>query len=655
MGEVDEAEWQGFEDGELDEAVANDDVLGDAKQRRKREREIKDSAPRSLKAGIGDIESLSNGFSALQDIDHEEENEGDVSAWLSLGLSGYTLAALAKLEFWRPTPIQVAAIPEILAGQDVIGKASTGSGKTLAFGLPIIESFIASTATVTGKESESKHPTALILSPTRELAHQIGQHIIQLCTNLTTESPRVAILTGGLAIQKQERLLAKADIVIGTPGRLWEIMSTVPGSLKRLQRIKFLVTDEADRLLSDGHFKEVEEILDALDKKEISEDSTGAEALEPRQTLVFSATFQKELHRKLAGRGKALNNVLDDKESLEYVLQKLNFRNEPKFLDANPVKQMATNLREGVLECGAMEKDLYLYALLLQYPKSRTLVFTNSIASTRRLASLLQNLGLRPFALHSEMPQKARLRSVERFADSATTSSILIATDVAARGLDIPSVDLIIHYHVPRAADTYIHRSGRTARGELSGTSILLSSPEETTPVQRLISKTHSSSTKQKSDKTTPPSLHTLTLDRSLLYRLKPRITLSASIVSATSSKAKISSEESWLRKAADDLGVDYDSSDFAEQESSAKGRGRGKGRKKATRDEAATTSKQQISAWRAELADLLARRVNVGVSEKYLSAGGVDVEALLREKEQSSGRNGAEFLGRVDAVRGWE
>ena len=654
MTEVDDMEWQGFEGGELDEAVVKDNTLGDGKQERKRERKTKDSAAQSSKPDKNEIKSLSNGFSALQDLDNEEEtSEGDVSAWLPLGLSGHTLAALAKLKFWHPTSIQVAAIPEILAGQDVIGKASTGSGKTLAFGLPIIESFVTSRAAITGNENGLKYPTALILSPTRELAHQIGQRIIQFCTNLTTESPRVAILTGGLAIQKQERLLAKADIVIGTPGRLWEIMSTIPGSLKRLQKIKFLVTDEADRLLSEGHFKEVEEILDALDKAEINGNETESKMSQPRQTLVFSATFQKELHRKLASRSKAANNVLDDKASLEYVLQKLNFRNEPKFIDVNPVRQMATNLREGLMECGAMEKDLYLYALLLQYPKSRTLVFTNSIASARRLTSLLQNLGLKPFVLHSEMPQKARLRSVERFADPATTSSILIATDVAARGLDIPSVDLIIHYHVPRAADTYIHRSGRTARGELSGTSILLCSPEETTPVQRLISKIHASSD-QKSEM---PPLCTLTLDRSLLHRLKPRVTLSTSIVSATSSKAKISSEESWLRKAADDLGVDYDSSDFAELESSAKGRGRGKGRKKATRNEATTTSKQQITAWRAELADLLAKRVNVGVSEKYLSAGGVDVEALLQEKEErsSGNRGGAEFLGRVDIIRGWE
>ncbi|KAK5239265.1 ATP-dependent RNA helicase, partial [Cryomyces antarcticus] len=138
---------------------------------------------------------------------------------------------------------------------------------------------------------------------------------------------------------------------------------------------------------------------------------------------------------------------------------------------------MAAHLHEGLVECAGTEKDLYLYALLLHYPRTRTLVFTNSISAVRRLLPFLQNLNLPVHGLHSQMAQKARLRSVERF--TANPGAILIATDVAARGLDIPGVQLVLHYHLPRAADTYVHRSGRTARADASGSSILLCAPEE--------------------------------------------------------------------------------------------------------------------------------------------------------------------------------
>ena len=136
-------------------------------------------------------------------------------------------------------------------------------------------------------------------------------------------------------------------------------------------------------------------------------------------------------------------------------------------------------------------KDLYLYALLLYHPNQRVLIFTNSIHSVRRLTPLLQNLNLPTHALHSQMPQKARLRSIERFSSPASPSSILVATDVAARGLDIPAVHLVIHYHLPRDASTYVHRSGRTARASASGSSILLCAPEEVVATRRLVAKVH--------------------------------------------------------------------------------------------------------------------------------------------------------------------
>lgn len=315
------------------------------------------------------IQSLA--FTALEE---EEEDDVDVSAWESLGLSPALQTGISKLKFSTPSTIQQAVIPEVLAGHDVVGKASTGSGKTLAFGIPILEYYLNTRAQHDSsienrkKKKKESQPIALILSPTRELAHQLAKHIGALNTHTPAANARIALLTGGLAIQKQQRLLNDADIVIGTPGRVWEILSSGTGLIQRMSRIKYLVLDEADRLLSDGHYKELEEILDALDRKEDNdeaeedpsdeEDEEKQGAIAARQTLVFSATFHKGLQQKLAGKGKFMSSDLMNKtESMEYLLQKLKFREEkPKFIDVNPVSQMAQGLKEGILECGAMEK-----------------------------------------------------------------------------------------------------------------------------------------------------------------------------------------------------------------------------------------------------------------------------------------------------------
>jgi len=202
-------------------------------------------------------------------------------------------------------------------------------------------------------EKTARPPTALILSPTRELAHQLKEHLTALCKGLSN-SPFVAAVTGGLSVQKQQRQLAKADIIIGTPGRLWEVMSTSIELSASIKEIKFLVVDEADRLLTEGHFKEAEEILNALDRQQELEEGD-EEDIPTRQTLVFSATFAKGLQQKLAGKGK--HGLMDDAESMEYLLKKLNFREEkPKFVDVNPISQMAEGLKEGIVECAGTEK-----------------------------------------------------------------------------------------------------------------------------------------------------------------------------------------------------------------------------------------------------------------------------------------------------------
>jgi ATP-dependent RNA helicase DDX24/MAK5 len=375
--------------------------------------------------------------------------------------------------------------------------------------------------------------------------------------------------------------------------------------------------------------------MDALDRKVIDDDADDGERAQEtqsvRQTLVFSATFHKGLQQKLMSKSRPSGgDLLNNKQSMEYLLKKLSFREKrPTFLDVNPASQMATGLTEAILECGAMQKDLYLYYLLLQNPQAKVLVFANSISSVKRLVPLLKNLELPAVALHSTMPQKARLRSLEQFSGR---HAILVATDVAARGLDIKNIDLIVHYHVPRTADTYVHRSGRTARADQPGRSVMLCSPDEVAGVTRLIGKIHSEHR--------PDSIQA---DRTIITRLRPRIELSQKLTDATLAKEKAGTRDDWLRTAAEELGVDYDSDEFAaEGAKTSRGRGTGSGKKQ---KEAGAVSKEEIANLRAQLKDLLGRRVNLGVSPRYLAGGNVDIDALL------DGQSDKTFLGRIKGV----
>lgn len=373
-------EWSGFGDDEAEKKASPEKEVpkkpnGKAEVKKAKEtkkepkkdikKEKKDQKEKVAKDQARDIKpGLS--FAALED---EEDDGIDVSAWDPLDLSSEILTGISKLNFATPTPVQKACIPQILNGHDVIGKASTGSGKTLAFGIPILEHHLLQRKNRKDSDKKESTPIALILSPTRELAHQLAKHIGELTTHTPDTNARIALLTGGLAVQKQQRMLANADIVIGTPGRVWEILSTGQGLIRKMQKIQFLVVDEADRLLSEGHFKEAEEILSALDRVEDgdlpeeenqeSEEESGSQS--KRQTLVFSATFHRNLQQKLQGKGRFMaSDLMNTRESMEYLLQKLNFREEkPKFIDVNPVSQMAEGLKEGIVECGPMEKVSY--------------------------------------------------------------------------------------------------------------------------------------------------------------------------------------------------------------------------------------------------------------------------------------------------------
>jgi ATP-dependent RNA helicase DDX24/MAK5 len=661
------SEWEGFSEekvasqsaGKSAVAVKSTKEKGQKKPKAKQNNEAPSKIPYSSAPRNGPTANAFKALESADSVDDDENNEEDdvevdVDAWKALKLSKRTLSAILKLNFSAPTPIQRAAIPEILAGHDVIGKASTGSGKTLAFGIPILDHFLKKNSNVSNSEPTKEKkarsaPTALLLAPTRELAIQISKHMADLCSQLGTDAPRIATVTGGLSLQKQQRQLENADIIIGTPGRLWEIISSAAGMLSWLKLARFLVLDEADRLLSEGHFKEVEEILGSLDREVIEEPLENEGIIKPkdkthRQTLVFSATLQKDLQRKLAGKGKSMSSeMMGKQETLEYLLKKLKFRDEkPKLIDVNPVSQMAANLMEGLVECAGLDKDLYLYGLLMHHPNTRTLVFTNSISAVRRITPFLQNLNLPAHALHSQMAQKARLRSLERFSSPAIQGPILIATDVAARGLHIPGVQLVIHYHVPRAADMYVHRSGRTARAGLSGSSILLCAPEEVSGVRRLIAKVHARNVAASTQGKTNYYIRTIDLDRRVIARLKPRIALAKKLTDATLAKEKTTIEETWLRTAAEDLGVDFDSEEFAAQDSGTKGRGQGRKQKMKNDSE---IPKSELAGLRAQLKNLLGQRINVGVSEKYLTAGGMNVDELL------AGRTNGDFLGHVEGL----
>jgi len=347
----DNEEWEGFAESQETELVHANSAA------RKTLRQA-DSKPIRILKKKGDQKLLEedrgrssgNTFAALGEDDEVQKDTdgGDMSAWESLHLSPETVSSLAHLNFYRPTPIQASALPYILEGHDAICKAPTGSGKTLAFGIPIYEHCIKTQkARARGslkpkQKTESKYiPVALVLSPTRELAHQLANHLQQLGTN-SELSPKIATLTGGLSMHKQQRLLPTADIVIATPGRLKEVMDGNSALAEALREIKFLVMDEADRLLSSGHFQELEEILVALDRSKATEqgaeDEESVSSLKAeRQTLVFSATFQKDLQQKLAGKRKSSDGNSGEQASMEYLLKRLSFREQkPRFIDINP-------------------------------------------------------------------------------------------------------------------------------------------------------------------------------------------------------------------------------------------------------------------------------------------------------------------------------
>lgn len=444
--------------------------------------------------------AVSNG---PDDAEEELVNEAEIStefdAWNELRLHPLLMKSIYRLQFKEPTPIQKACIPAAAhQGKDVVGAAETGSGKTLAFGLPIMQRLLeerekaAKMLEDKGEEAEKYAPKghlrALIITPTRELALQVTDHLKGVAKGINV---RVVPIVGGMSTEKQERLLkARPEVVVGTPGRLWELMSGGEKHLVELHTLSFFVLDEADRMIENGHFRELQSIIDMLPmtngsnkgQSEQTQNCVTVSSLQrkKRQTLVFSATIalSADFRKKLKHGSLKSKQLVNGLNSIETLSERAGMRANVAIVDLTNMCVLANKLEESFIECKEEDKDAYLYYILSVHGQGRTIVFCTSIAALRHISSLLKILGIDVWTLHAQMQQRARLKAIDRF--RANEHGILVATDVAARGLDIPGVRTVVHYQLPHSAEVYVHRSGRTARASADGCSIAIISPNDT-------------------------------------------------------------------------------------------------------------------------------------------------------------------------------
>ncbi|KAJ7778256.1 ATP-dependent RNA helicase [Mycena metata] len=545
--------------------------------------------------------------------------------WHSYSLHPQLLRILHAKGFLSPTPIQSAALPFAMSGRDVVGVAQTGSGKTLAYGLPILHRLLSCAR----PSSKSKRQLgALILAPTRELALQVSSHL-NACLNAVEDADEVkskkgklaevarapplvsvAAIVGGMSAQKQRRILDRGvDVLVATPGRLWDIMEDDDTLAKQVKNLQFLVLDEADRMIEAGHFAELENIL-RLTLRESKDDQIepDAEDSEPvkdgLQTFVFSATLSKDLQRNVKRRSRPktagkYNKREKPASTLDDLLLRLDFRDpEPEIIDLSPQGGVVATLKESKIECLSTDKDAYLYYFLLRYP-GRSLVFLSSIDGIRRLMPLTELLNIKAFPLHSQLEQRQRLKNLDRF--KSTPNSVLLATDIAARGLDIPAVDHVIHYQIPRSADAYVHRNGRTARAMQKGFSMLMCSPDERRVVRALLG----SLGRQESE------IAEMGIELNLLDKLKERVLLARQIETTHHKIKKANHDRKWMQETAEALEVELDS-DFVSDSDEEKP----SNQKRKAKD-------LKNANLKAELKRLLAQPlVARGVSTRYITSG---------------------------------
>ncbi|CAN6460615.1 unnamed protein product [Victoria cruziana] len=495
----------------------------------------------------------------------KEVDEAEFFAWKGLRLHSLLMKSIYELQFKEPTPIQKACIPMAAhKGKDIIGAAETGSGKTLAFGLPILQRLLEEQekASALNREMTVDALRALIVTPTRELAMQVTDHLKAAAKYTKIQ---VVSIVGGVSSQKQERLLKRRpQVIVGTPGRLWELMSGGDAHLVELESLSFFVLDEADRMIENGHFQELQSIIDMLPKVsgqsvdngvEIGEGYHACETVsrvqrKKRQTLVFSATvaLSENFRRKLK-RG-SLSSKSDTLNSMETLVERTGMRADVAIIDLTNASIVAHKLEESHIECKEEDKDTYLYYILSVHGHGRTIVFCTACTALRRVVSILRILELPVWTLHSRMQQRARLKAIDHFRSSE--HGILVATDVAARGLDVPGVRTVIHYQLPHSAEIYIHRSGRTARASFDGCSIALISPRDRSKFSSLCK----SFSKE--------SLATFPLDNSYMPEVVKRLSLAYKIDKILHMNAQENSKKSWFERNAEslELNVEDDSSE---------------------------------------------------------------------------------------------
>lgn len=428
-----------FVDGDIEEAAEGGDV--------------EDERVEAMLAG------LTEASTAEIDLTDEEKAKGKI--WIEMGVCDALVKGLVELGFTSPTPIQSQCIPAgLLTYKDVIGAAETGSGKTLAFGIPLLHRVLLL--------AKGEGVRGLVMAPTRELALQVTDHL-KKAAKYTGVS--IVPIVGGIAHPKQMRLLAhKPEIIVATPGRYWQLVQEHE-YLQNTSALRFLVIDEADRMVEDGHFVELTDIVTRLPGPTV------------RNTFLFSATLTFAIehmgtraNKKNKKKSKAERKQSKKDAGLEMLVRNIGIRDKREVVDFTLSKGTAQSLTETYLLCDVTDKDLFLYYLLLNHP-GRTLVFCNSIDGVMNLVHIMHLLQLPVHPLHSALQQRQRFKFLDRFKERDTCA--LIATDVAARGLDIAAVDTVIHYQLPATREAYIHRSGRTARAENSGLSIALVGPKD--------------------------------------------------------------------------------------------------------------------------------------------------------------------------------
>ncbi|WP_428776083.1 DEAD/DEAH box helicase [Vibrio sp.] len=358
--------------------------------------------------------------------------------FIDLGLSATIAQQLQHIGFQSPTEIQSRAIPAILSGDDLLACAQTGTGKTAAFGLPLIQKLLsrdASTETVTENQNSAGHVFSLILVPTRELAQQVFDN---LCQYSQGQAIKVAVVYGGTSMRVQtQQLKSGVDILVATPGRLLDHLHCRHVSLKQTE---YLVFDEADRMLDMGFMPDIQRITKRLPAQ--------------RQTLLFSATLDNRI--------KALAHRI---------------MNQPRSIEVSPPNQTAVTVKQIVYPVDKKRKRELLSHLIGSRNWRQVLVFTKTKSGSDDLAQQLKLDGIKAVSINGDKSQGARLRALDQFRNGEVRA--LIATDVAARGLDIPQLEQVVNFDMPYKAEDYIHRIGRTGRAGSEGLAVSLMCREE--------------------------------------------------------------------------------------------------------------------------------------------------------------------------------